>query len=196
MVNLPRFGLPEDDRWYGDDAPTARLSGLDLDVAWSGEDTSTTLVSREAPRVAAMRPRQFVLALPESMVQQLAASQPRFEAAPSTPSQPWTVDAMGMEPTRRFRLADLRAPGVLGRAGMNLLLVLAAAVLVGTLTAAGATELAHGVGDTAPVGIALHAPKTLHKNVRARERIAGASLRLDAVTVSVDSLARARRRRR
>ncbi len=174
MVNLPRFGLPEDDRWYGDDAPTARLSGLDLD---------------------AIAPRQFVLALPESIAQQLAAAQPRFEAAPSTPSTPWTVDTMGTEQTRRFRLADPGATGLFARAGMSLLFVLAAAILFGTLTAAGVTEIAHGAGSSAPVGIALHTPKTLDKSVRSRDRIAGMSLRLDAVTVSVDSLARARRRR-
>jgi len=174
MVNLPRFGMP-DDGSYGDDAVTTRLSGPDLD---------------------ALSPRQFVLALPESMVRRLAASEPRFEAAPSAPPPPWTMDVTGATPTRRLRLAEFRVSEAFGRAGVSLLFVLASAVLGGTLAAAGATELAHGVGSTEPVGIAMHTPKTLHESHRSRAHIAGSSPQLDAaVTVSIDSLARSRRRR-
>ena len=174
MVNLPRFGFP-DDSSYGDEAVTTRLSGPDLD---------------------ALAPRQFVLALPESMVQKLAASEPRFEGAPSAPPPPWSLDVTGVTPTRRLRLAEFRVREAFGRAGVSLLFVLASAVLGGTLAAAGATELAHGVGSTEPVGIAMHTPKTLHKSVRSRDHIAGSSPQLDAaVTISIDSLARSRRRR-
>jgi hypothetical protein len=133
-----------------------------------------------------------VLQRPRAIALQLAAPQPLFapgfvrrEAAPSAPPPPWTVPGRDPAPST----------GSL-REGSNLLVVLASVLLGGAMAMAGVAGVSPEVGSGEPVGIALHTPKTLDRAIRTRDRIGGFSPRLDAVTVSIDSLARSRHQRR
>ncbi len=170
VVALPRFAFPDDE------SVTVRFSSPEIDVRSLSSDDDTR-------RAVLATPRAFVLELPESIKEQLAASQAPFEppraTAPSAPPPAWTTGAFPA-PTRE---------------GRNLLVVLAAVLFGGVLAVTGVAGISpESNGGSNPVGFAVHGPKALERTVRTRDRIAGYSPRVDAVTVSVDSLRRSRRR--
>lgn len=134
----------------------------------------------------ATAPAQFVLKLPQSFARRLAQPQPPPVAfTPFTPSAPWTVEsAESIEEPKPQRAKSERAGHI------ALLASVLAGILVIASVAAGAT---FGSG---PVGIAHPAPKSLVKHVRSPDRRTGFAPRVEAATVSIESLAHPRRHSR
>lgn len=138
----------------------------------------------------ATAPAQFVLKLPKSFARRLAPvsqsqpprpppPRPPTAFTPFTPSAPWTVESP--DPIDAPKPARVKSE----RAGhIALLASVLAGVLVIASVAAGAT---FGSG---PVGIAHPAPKSLVKHVRSSDVHAGFAPRVQAATVSIESLAR------
>jgi hypothetical protein len=119
------------------------------------------------------RPVGFVLKLPPTF------TIPTPPAPFAPPPVPWAMDSTPEPRPARTKL----------------LVVLASAILGSAVAVAGLAAPAGDPDRTEPVGIAVRAPKTLDKSVRSRDRIGGVSLPTNAVTVSIDSMARPRRRR-
>jgi len=132
----------------------------------------------------ATAPAQFVLKLPESMIRHVTALQsPKFgEAAPSTPPSAWMVQPMDTAPS----------PPRSWREGMTFVSIVASIILGSAMVVGGMTG-GTAIHESGPVGVALHAPKTLDKTIRTRDRVSGYSPRVNGTTVSIDSLARSRR---
>lgn len=133
----------------------------------------------------ATAPAQFVLKLPESMIRHVTALHPpKFgEAAPSTPPSAWMVQPMDAPPS----------PPKSWREGTSFVSVVASIILGSAMVVGGMTGVT-SAPESGPVGIALHAPKTLDKTIRTRDRVSGYSPRVNGATVSIDSLSRSRRR--
>jgi len=146
------------------------------------ESSDTLTVRLSSPELDAL-PRQFVLELPESFALLLTAPHtpfaPRLDDREPAPPPPWATQATKVRGLERHNFLSVLASAIVG----------CAVVVAGVAAPSGAPE------SSDPVGIAVRAPKTLDKSVRTRDRIAGVSLPMNAVTVSVDSLARSRRRR-
>jgi hypothetical protein len=169
-MSLPRFGLPEE----MDEAETARLSAKELDAL---DDDDTT----------APAPVQFLLKLPECFAERLAAFQPLAFTAFAAPAAPWAFE------TTRIDVLRMRQ----GRVPPRSLVALVASVVLGITLIAGVGGAAAASSDDGPVGISTPAPKKLQKSVRTYDVRAGVAPKIATVaTVSVESLARPRARRR
>ncbi len=131
-------------------------------------------------------PAQFVLKLPASYARRLATLPPVSMSAPHTPSVPWTVDTT--DTTRRIVRPPPRDHAFLA--------ALAAALVLGVLAIGGVGHALASSSDDGPIGIAKHAPKALVRSVHSSDRRTGVASKVAAVTVSIDSLARPRARRR
>lgn len=139
----------------------------------------------------ATAPAQFVLKLPKSFARRLAPPPPSpppiafTPFTPFTPSTPWTVESPDpIDEPKPERVKSERAGHI------ALLASVFAGIVVIASVAAGAT---FGSG---PVGIAHPAPKSLVKDVRSSDLRTGFAPRVQAATVSIESLAHPRHRSR
>lgn len=171
-TSLPRFQFP-DEITHSDHAVTVRLSSPELDTMDDGDATVPAHLA------------DFVLELPDTVIRQVSAFRPLVsgDVAWPTPPAPWTFDPMATSETE--------TPWF--RSRMNLLSIVASFILGTAMVVVGSMGTAPEV-ESNPVGIAVRTPKTLDKSIRLGDRIGGFSPRLDAATVSVDSLTRSHRR--
>ncbi len=173
---LPRYHLSEEESSFSDLAITRRLSSPELDArpARTDDDGDTTV------------PASFVLELSDTIVRQVSALRPltiTSDVAWPLPPAPWPLE-----------IDETRAPRERGE-GMNLLSIAASFVLGTAMVIAGMTGTPSPDSEhITPIGIAVHTPKTLDRSVRTGNHVGGFSPRLDGATVSVETLARPRRR--
>ncbi len=173
MSLFPHYLQVEESSWssWKDRAVTLRLSSAQLDALDDDGDATA--------------PAQFVLELPDTIVRQVSALRPL-----SIGDDPWP-----MPPSPWLHESSAPAPRPRWGEGTNLLTVVASFILGTALVVAGTSSVStEPETESAPVGIAVHSPKTLDRSIRTRDRVGGFSPRADGATVSVDSLARSRRR--